>query len=490
MTREQTKATEETEAKAREGLAGYKDQGPQGPQESFLPQPPKSEGKSRKALYRQAIDIAWPSVLESVFLSLAGMIDTYMVSGLGPAAVAAVGLTTQPKFLFLSPFIAISIALSALVARRKGEGNLKEANQVLVTSMAMNLVISILISLICVVWADDIIRLAGSNAETHQMAVEYFAIIMGGSIFGNIDLFINSSQRGTGNTRLSLYSNLASTFTNICFNYMLIGGHWGFPALGVRGAAIATVLGTVVGSLVSFRSLFHQSSYLRMSYIRRKKLKPTRPVFRSIGRLSVTYLVENLLMRVGFIITAWKAAELGTEPFAAHQVGMNILNMGFALASGMEAAAVTLVGQSLGAEKKDRAIRYGNICQRIGWVCDAIFVVILFVSGRSFYEAHFTDPGIIDMGVVITYYVMVIAFLQMVQVVYAGCLRAAGDIRYTLIADTVSVTIIRSAATFLLVDGLHLGINGIWIGIFLDQFSRVIFMAIRYHQGKWVDLKI
>lgn len=443
-----------------------------------------------KKYYSNTMEVAWPSVLESIFMSLTGMIDTYMVSGLGPEAVAAVGLTVQPKFLFFTPFLATAVALSAIVARRKGERNHRSANEAMVTGLALNLVETVLISLICVFQADNIIHLMGSAPETHQLAVDYFTIVMAGMIFTVIPSMINSSQRGSGNTRLSFFSNLVGSIVNIIFNYLLIQGHGGFPALGVKGAAIATVIGSIAMTLVSFFSLFWPNSYLSISYIRRRKIKPSRAMLKTIRSLSIATLLENLMMRVGFVVTAWKAAGLGTDPFAAHQVGMNILNMGFAIATGMEAAAMTMVGQSLGAENKKDAIKYGRVCQRIGWIFDAVYSVILLFFGRELYALHFENPEIIDMGVMISHFVMIIVFLQATQIVYGGCLRAAGDVKYTLVAGIVSVTIIRSLVTILLVDKFHMGLRGIWIGVLADQTSRVVFMSHRYHEGKWVDMKI
>ena len=136
---------------------------------------------------------AWPAVFESFFTSLAGMIDTLMVSSLGSAAVAAVGLTTQPKFLGLSLFIAINVATAALTARRKGEKDRKRANETLAEALGLTIICGMIISLLMVGLADKIIDLCGSNAETHNSAVLYFRIIMGNSYwyFTVFNLIIN-----------------------------------------------------------------------------------------------------------------------------------------------------------------------------------------------------------------------------------------------------------------------------------------------------------
>jgi len=266
----------------------------------------------RRGMFREAIDMAWPAVLESFFTSLAGMIDTMMVSSMGSYAVAAVGLTSQPKFIGLTPFFAVNVAVSALVARRKGENNKKSANETLMTALCLSLIICAAVSVIFVVWAEPILRIAGSNEDTHEPASAYFRIIMGGTFFSMIQMLFNSAQRGSGNTRISMTTNVASSITNICFNYCLIGGHFGFPALGCTGAAIATVLGTVVGAAMSFGSLFMKKSYVSLPYIRKEKIRPKHYDFKIIGKLSSNMLAENLLMRIGFLVTAFVAGRIGT----------------------------------------------------------------------------------------------------------------------------------------------------------------------------------
>ena len=443
----------------------------------------------RRGMFREAIDMAWPAVLESFFTSLAGMIDTMMVSSMGSYAVAAVGLTSQPKFIGLTPFFAVNVAVSALVARRKGENNKKSANETLMTALCLSLIICAAVSVIFVVWAEPILRIAGSNADTHEPASAYFRIIMGGTFFSMIQMLFNSAQRGSGNTRISMTTNVASSITNICFNYCLIGGHFGFPALGCTGAAIATVLGTVVGAAMSFGSLFMKKSYVSLPYIRKEKIRPKHYDFKIIGKLSSNMLAENLLMRIGFLVTAFVAARIGTDAFAAHNVGMNLLGLSFSFADGMQAAGVALSGQALGANKKEEAKLYGKICQKIGAFISACIAVILLFGGRGIFRMFFDDPAILDMGVMISRYICVITFFQISQVIYGACLRAAGDVRYTLIASTISVTLIRSAMTILLVYMLNLGLAGIWLGVLSDQLSRYIFMSIRFRQGKWVNNK-
>ncbi len=446
--------------------------------------------ENTRAMTRKAISVAWPAMAESFFVTLAGMIDTMMVSALGSYAVAAVGLTNQPKFIALTLFFGINIAVSALVARRKGEQRRESADEIFVTALLLTLALCVVITLLFVVFSPQIMVLAGSNADTHEAAVEYFQIIMGGTFFNVLTMIINAAQRGSGNTRLSMTTNLTSSVVNVIFNYLLIEGHFGFPALGIRGAAIATVLGTVVSAGMAVFSMFRISSFVRIPDIVRAKMRATKASAKAIWRLAYNSSLENIAMRVGFLATALLAARLGTDEFAAHNIGMNLLGLGFAFADGMQVSAVALAGESMGAGRKEEARRYGSICQRIGFVISVCLSLFLLFGGRWFFGLYFKEPHIIDMGVIINRYIMFIVLLQISQIIYAGCLRAAGDVRYTLVSALISVTFIRTAVTMLLVLVFSLGLHGIWLGVMSDQLSRFILMRRRFRQGNWVNLRI
>lgn len=440
--------------------------------------------------WKRALQIAWPSVLESFFIALAGLIDTFMVSSIGPNAVAAIGLTTQPKFIALSFFIAISVSVSALVARRKGEQDKKMANQTMVTAMIIALLLCLIISSVFVIFTPQILKLSGSSPDTHDLGVSYFRIIMGGLIFNVISMTINAGQRGSGNTQIAFTTNLVSSLVNILFNYLLINGNLGFPKLGVAGAGLATVLGAVVAAIMSFSSLFRRSSYMSFKLIKKYALGFSNFIFKEILALGSNIFIENIAARIGFLVTAITAAKLGTDQFAAHNVGMNLLSLSFSFGDGMQVAAVALTGNALGARKKDEAIKYGKTCQEIGLSISIIISIILVLFRKNIFRMFFDDEKIIAMGSIITFYLIFIVIFQISQIIFGGALRAAGDVKYTLAVSLISITFIRSAATLFFVNVLHLGIQGIWMGIMADQISRFVGLWTRFRKGDWVNIEI
>lgn len=443
-----------------------------------------------KAIIKDTVAMAWPAIIESFFGAFAGLVDSLMVSSLGASAVAAVGLTTQPKFLGFSLFFAFNVAISALVARRRGEQRKEEANRVLSTAVAATIIAAIILSIALVWAAGGIMMLCGSTAETHEDAVIYYRIIMGGMIFSCIQMAINSAQRGAGNTKITMRTNVTSNTINIILNYLLIGGHLGFPALGITGAALATVLGTVVGCVMSILSLNNPDGFISIQYILKNKVKPAMKTFLNLVKVGYSIFFEQVLMRIGFMATALMAAKQGTDAMAAHQVGMNIMGLTFSFGDGMQAAAVALIGRSLGEGSEARAKEYGRTCKLVGGIIAVCLVFIYFFGAQPMMQLFFKEAHIVQIGVDIMHVIIFVVVFQILQVIYMGCLRGAGDTAYTAFASMISVTIIRTLVSYFCGYVLGWGIVGIWLGVLGDQVSRYLFASTRFKAGKWTKIKI
>lgn len=446
--------------------------------------------KHDKQILGAALKMGLPSMLETFFVCLAGLIDSLMVSSLGASAVAAVGLTNQPKFLGLAIFMALNVSVAALVARRFGEKRKDDANKVFTTAFAFMLVMCGIITFLTVFYADAIIRFCGSTVETHDDAVLYYKIIMGGMIFTTVQTCINSAQRGCGNTKITMRTNVTANIVNMVFNYLLIGGKFGFPALGIKGAAIATVFGYFVSCVMSIISISIPKVYVNIPYILKNKIYPRIKTLLRIIKVGYSVFIEQLLIRIGFMLTAIMAAKQGMDAMAAHQVVMNILSLSFAFGDGLQTASVALIGRSLGEKNIEKAWKYGDACQFIGGVISVIIVIIYLFGGRTILGFFFREKHIVDISVSILYVATVTVLFQVRQIIYMGCLRGAGDTFYTAMSSMICVTIIRTVVSYMGAYTFKLGIVGIWLGILADQIFRFIFGYARYKKGKWVNIKI
>lgn len=458
-------------------------------QKTGLPLPTSRE------VYTTQFKMSWPCAVESVLISLIGSIDTMMVGGISTEAITAVGITNQPKFILLAMILSLNVAVTAIVSRRRGQGDPEGANRCMRQALLISLGLSVVMSLLGFLFARPILLFAGAQSDVIDDAEGYFQILMGSIVFTSLTMTINAAQRGVGNTKISMQTNVAANLVNILFNWLLINGIWIFPEMGVRGAALATVLGNIVGFVMAAASLLHRSDFLVVSSFRRPDLphyswKFDRDTLKSILGIGSSAVAEQVVMRIGFFAYAIIVAQLGTIAFAVHQICMNIINLSFAFGDGLGVAASSLVGQSLGAERRDMAIIYGKAGQRLAFgVSTALFLLFLF-GGGLLVSLFDRTPGVVELGARIMVIVAFTTHAQTSAVVFSGCLRGAGDTKYVAWTSVVSIGVIRPLLSWALCFPCGLGLIGAWIGLLVDQFSRFTLNMLRFKNGKWTKIKV
>lgn len=441
-----------------------------------------------KTAYSTFFKIAWPSALEALLVSLVGSVDTIMVGGLGKGAIAAVGITNQPKFILLAMIFSLNVGITAVTSRRKGQDDRKGANQVLRTGLILGSIISIVMSLIGYVFAKPILLFSGAEDTYMADATAYFRVVMLGIPFQSLNLIINAAQRSCGKTKISMWTNVISNLVNIFFNYLLINGIGSFPRLEVMGAGIATSIGAFVAFLISMATLFKKKNYLNLYYKASWSINKT--VLRPITKVSSSAFVEQVFIRVGFLAYAAIIARLGTTPYEAHLICMNLLSISFAFGDGLSIAASALVGQNLGKKRPDLSILYGKTGQRIAFMVSSV-VFLIFLFGRTMLVSLFTDDiTIITIGSGIMILAALGTHAQTSQVVLSGCLRGAGDTSFVAITSLISVAIVRPLLTYILCYPLGFGVSGAWIALLIDQFFRLTTSFKRFSGGKWASISL
>ena len=463
------------------------------PDHMLKPSQKQQEKYSTKEFYKNFIKVAWPATMESVLLGLVNFIDSIMVSTQGTEAVAAVGLTNQPRFIFYAVFFAFNIGVTAIVSRRKGENDRESANKCLAQAVSLCMILGVLLVGTAIYFAEPLLRFSGAEDATIGMATIYFRITMIGMLFTSISLIINASQRGSGNTRISMTTNMTANIVNCCFNALLINGLFFFPKLGVTGAAIATMMGNMTSCAMSIYSVSHPDRFLHLRpaalfKFRKKDLS-------LICKISSSAAIEQVFMRFGFFIVAKMIAELGTTDFATHTICMSIVNLSFCFGDGLGVAASSLVGQNLGKRRPDYSIIYGKAAQRIGF-CIAVMLMLLFTFGGEMLINLFMSKGeenaklIVSIGVKILLILAAITPAQISQVIYSGCVRGAGDTIYAAVVSLVCIALVRPIMTYTMCYILPFGVIGAWVAMSIDQYLRLLFMFIRFSSGKWAKVKV
>ena len=441
-----------------------------------------------KEMYRSFVRIAWPALMESVLIGLVSFVDSVMVSTVGETAVAAVGLTNQPRLLFYAIFLSLSIAVNAMVSRRFGEKNQEGANRCLSMVLPIAVILCALFTVVAFAVSRPLLLFAGAQEDTIELAIPYFRICMVGMNFTVISLIINAAQRGCGNTRISMTTNLCANAVNVVFNALLINGLLFFPKLGVTGAAIATMLGNLASAMISIRSVCIKDRFLLLRF--REMFKWDLDQLKTVFSIGSGSLVEQVFMRIGFFSYAKLVAELGTMEFATHQIVMSIITLSFTVGDGLGVASSALVGQNLGRKRPDISIIYGRIGQRFGAGISVLLVLIFTFGGGLLVRLFSDDPEVVRVGRHLLYIVAVTAPFQVSQVISRGCLNGAGDTKFTAVVSFISIALVRPVLTYILCYPVGLGVYGAWISLFLDQLTRFGFTMFRFRGDSWYRRKV
>ena len=436
---------------------------------------------------QEVVRLAGPAVAETVLVSIISSVDSMMVSSMGPAAIAAVGITDQPRMIVLAAINSLNAAVTTIVARRKGQDDRDGANRCLTQALIVCLALVLVVGSLSFAFARPILLFAGAQPDVIDMGVTYFRIILVGIFFTALSLTMTAAQRGCGNTRISMVTNMTANVVNVIFNYLLIGGNFGFPRMGIAGAALATSIGNFVSFCMALRSVTRPGGFLHLHLL--QKWSFDKETMKNILNIGSGTMMEQVCARVGFFMNAKAIAGLGTIPYATHLICMHVVNLSFSIGDGLSIAASSLVGQNLGKERSDLSQIYGKMSQRVAFcfslLLSAVFLIFKFPIIRLFS----TEPEVLALGDKVMYFTAVVCLVQISQVVFSGCLRGAGDTKYIAVVSFLSVTLLRPGLTWFFAYPLGWGLIGAWTAFLIDQCIRFILTYIRFSSGRWANIK-
>ncbi|SCY94410.1 MATE family efflux transporter [Alkaliphilus peptidifermentans] len=446
------------------------------------------EASDRKKLRKNVIQIAWPAVTELILISLFGAIDMIMVGRLGAAAITSVGLVNQPIFLIMAVFQALNIGGAAVVSRGIGSKKYSDANSATRHLIIITGMLSIVIIFPAIFTVAGIYRFMGAEYEVISIGLNYFKIVLVSVIFQNIALSIASVLRASGDTKTPMIINVVSNIINVLMNYLLIFGRMGLPELGVTGAGIGTFLSRVLA--------FVLLTYLLCSSKGDIKLK-LKEIFhwdiktiKKIVRIGMPSAMEQFVLRSGNLIFVRVVSGLGTAVYAAHQISVSVLSLSFTSGMAFGMAASTLIGQSLGAEKRTLAEEYGKETRHLGSIIATIIGVIFFIFSKQIAGLFSNDIEVIQNTSGVLKVIALIQPFQSSQLILAGALRGAGDTKWPLYSTIAGIWGIRITVAYVLVVGFKLGLMGAWLGICVDQILRYFILFWRFKGGHWKYVKI
>lgn len=426
--------------------------------------------------------LAIPMVLEMAMESLFAVVDMFWVAHLGVDAVATVGLTEAVLTLLFSVAIGMSVATTAMVARRIGEKNPEGAGDVAAQSVLLGLIVAVVCGFTGAWFAPDVLRLMGATNSIIATGTGYTRVIYGGSAGVLLLFLINGVFRGAGDAALAMRVLWIANLINIILNPLLIFGVGPFPKLGVLGSGVGTTIGRSSGVLIQLWFLTRGKSRVR---VMARQFRIRLEVMVQLLRLSGGGVFQYLVGMASWIGLVRIVAVFGSVAVAGYTVAMRIFIFAILPSWGMANAAATLVGQNLGAKRPDRA---EQSVWRAG-LYNMIFlglVAVLFVTLAKPLVSIFTgDPEVVLLASgalrTISYGYVFYAWGMVISQAFNG----AGDTYTPTLINIFASWILEIPLAWFLAFRLHMESGGVFLSVAIASCAFALVSLIAFRRGTW-----
>ena len=416
---------------------------------------------------RKYFHIALPAAVECVFMSFLASADLIMVGALGAVSIAAVSIFAQPRMILLCFARSIASAVTLLTARKAGAQDVAGVSELLRKSLFLAGIFMGLLHILFYFLLEKILLLMGAGSDYLPQALMYSRIAIFSVYVTSMTSVLQAVQLGFGETGAIMRTNVTGNIVNIVVNGLLIFGVGPFPELGVVGAAIGTVIGTMFTLLYTVY-IMNNNKYFSQggSFI------PDRKYFREILPIFGSIISEQGFERLGMVLFTRMAAGLGTVPFAVHSICMSVVDYYWDFATGLGKASMVLAGQSCGAKNERDWHSFRKIGVRWGLIFSTASFAFIFLLREPIFMIYSDDPAALAMSGIIMFLVALVGFPEAQGLVCAGILRGSGKTAVVALYSFVSIAVLRPLLTAFFLYAADLGLLGAWIALFLDQSIR------------------
>jgi len=418
--------------------------------------------------------LAVPMVLEMIMESVFAVVDIFFVSKLGAAAVATVGITESVMTIVYAIGSGLSMATTALVARRIGEKRKKEAGEVAFQSILVGVFVSMLIGVPGVIFAKEFLLLMGATSDMAEEGSLYPAIIFGSNSVVMLLFIVNAVFRSSGDAAISMRVVWFANLINLVLDPLLIFGIGPFPELGLAGAAIATGIGRGLAVIYQFYLLFRGNHRIKL-YLASIKIKIE--VMLELLRISGGGILQNLIATSSWIFLVRIIAVSGPEALAGYTIAIRIILFALLPAWGVSNAAATLVGQNLGAKHPERAEKSVWITSYVNMAFMGITGLVLAFFPEFFIRLFIHESAVLENGVLA---LRIVSFGFLIQ-----GFNGSGDTFTPTKINLICFWLIEIPLAYLLAIVFGKGLAGASVAIVTAESLLALIAFFLFRKGKW-----
>ena len=443
----------------------------------------------RKHLFSNKMlkSILVPVILEQLLNSFMGTADTMMVSNVGSAAISAVSLVDSINVLLIQAFSALAAGGTIICAQYMGQRNYERANKSARQVLFIILSISAAVTILCLLFKDPLLHFIFGKVDADVMEASSVYFLFSAASYPFIALYDSGASifRAQENTKGPLIISVISNVMNIVGNAILI---WGFN-MGVAGAAIATLVSRIFCAVVVLWQLRkNRQPIVVRDYL---KIRPDRKLIGRILGLGIPSGIENSMFQLGKLAIQSTVSTLGTTAIAAQAMTNNLEMLNGTAAMGVGIGLMTIVGECIGAGREDEAVYY---VKKLSCVAEMIIIgccLLVFALTKPITILGGMEPESARMCFQMMAWITVVKpLVWVVSFIPAYGMRAAGDVRFSMITSCVSMWVFRFCLCLFLIRVIGMGPLAVWFGMFTDWTIRGIVFIWRFHSRKWLKHKV
>lgn len=438
-------------------------------------------------LNRAIVILSVPMILEMTGEALFAVVDVFFVGRVSVNAVATLGLTEAVLMLVYSIAVGLSMAATAMVARRVGEHKPKEAAKAAVQSIILAVIISAVICVVGGFYSDHILKLMGGTPDLIEEGSGYTKIMLMGNFSIMLLFLLNAIFRGAGNAALAMRSLLIANGCNLILDPCFIFGLGPFPELGVAGAAVATNTGRTLGVVYQLYHLAKGTSVVKIAW---HQMTLQRDLMIRLIKVSIGGVSQYIIGSASWIFLMRIVAIFGTDIVAGYTFATRIIFFTILPSWGLANAAATLVGQNLGAKQPGRAEKSVWNCALYNMYFLAIIAVVFGYWAEEFVGIFTDEAAVLDFGAISLRYICFGYIFFAYGMVINQAFNGAGDTRTPTVISLFSYWLFELPLAYWMSVTLNWGPKGVLVALALSIAAYATASIVIFRRGRWKTVQI
>ncbi|WP_461206768.1 MATE family efflux transporter [Clostridium sp. DL1XJH146] len=439
-----------------------------------------------KQFYKKLVVIAIPIIVQQLIGSSLNLVDNVMIGRLGETSIASVGLANQFYFIFMVVLFGINSGNSIFTSQYWGKKDVKNIRRVIGLNLFSSVAIGLGFTLVAIIWPKQILGLFSNDIEVIELGSRYLKITAFGYLFNAVSLVYGYSTRCIGQAKLPMYISAVSLGINTILNYALIFGKFGFPMLGVEGAALATLVARFIEMILLVAIIYYSKNVLaaKISELYDFSFQFMIKIFKT----SIPVIINELFWVLGTTAYSAAYARINTEAIASVQIANTIQNIFFIISIGIGNASGVMIGNEIGKNNEHKVIEYTKKFFAIAIPFTALLGLIMYIAAPSFLQLYNVGDKVGADSITILRIFSAVLWLKTINMlIIVGMLRSGGDTKYAMYTEMGAVWLVGVPFAFIGALVLKLPVYIVVLMTLSEEVVKSIFGIKRIISRKWIN---